>query len=86
MKGSIIPENRRLVLVGSYFWYWQTYVESVLCLCVCAASLKPELFEGMRFDFIKGLNQKFSLSHRLYRPFLNMVLFSLVFTLSLFEI
>ncbi|XP_015887058.2 mitochondrial import receptor subunit TOM40-1 [Ziziphus jujuba] len=28
-------------------------------------SLKPELFEGMRFDFIKGLNQKFSLSHSL---------------------
>ncbi|KAK6121656.1 hypothetical protein DH2020_044602 [Rehmannia glutinosa] len=27
-------------------------------------SLKPELFEGMRFDFTKGLNQKFSLSHR----------------------
>ncbi|EYU46064.1 hypothetical protein ABFS82_04G076600 [Erythranthe guttata] len=26
-------------------------------------SLKPELFEGMRFDFMKGLNQKFSLSH-----------------------
>lgn len=26
-------------------------------------SLKPELFEGMRVDFTKGLNQKFSLSH-----------------------
>ncbi|KAL0417937.1 UNVERIFIED_CONTAM: Mitochondrial import receptor subunit TOM40-1 [Sesamum radiatum] len=26
-------------------------------------SLKPELFEGLRFDFTKGLNQKFSLSH-----------------------
>ncbi|GFQ04181.1 mitochondrial import receptor subunit tom40-1 [Phtheirospermum japonicum] len=26
-------------------------------------SLKPEHFEGMRFDFTKGLNQKFSLSH-----------------------
>ncbi|KAF5737955.1 mitochondrial import receptor subunit TOM40-1-like [Tripterygium wilfordii] len=26
-------------------------------------SLKPELFEGMRFDFTKGLNQNFSLSH-----------------------
>ncbi|KAL5542918.1 hypothetical protein UlMin_010628 [Ulmus minor] len=26
-------------------------------------SLKPEMFEGMRFDFTKGLNQKFSLSH-----------------------
>uniref|UniRef100_M1BSL4 Mitochondrial import receptor n=1 Tax=Solanum tuberosum TaxID=4113 RepID=M1BSL4_SOLTU len=27
-------------------------------------SLKPELFEGMRFDFTRGLNQRFSLSHR----------------------
>ncbi|KAL6185538.1 hypothetical protein ACLB2K_041670 [Fragaria x ananassa] len=26
-------------------------------------SLKPELFEGLRIDFTKGLNQKFSLSH-----------------------
>lgn len=26
-------------------------------------SLKPELFEGMRFDFTKILNQKFSLNH-----------------------
>lgn len=26
-------------------------------------SLKPELFEGMRFDFTKGLNPKFALSH-----------------------
>ncbi|KAJ4973359.1 hypothetical protein NE237_006533 [Protea cynaroides] len=29
-------------------------------------SLKPELFEGMRFDFTKGLNQKFSLSHSIF--------------------
>ncbi|KAI0531394.1 hypothetical protein KFK09_000948 [Dendrobium nobile] len=27
-------------------------------------SLKPELFEGLRFDFTKGLNQKFSLNFR----------------------
>ena len=27
-------------------------------------SLKPDLFEGMRFDFTKMLNQKFSLNHR----------------------
>ncbi|KAJ0575682.1 hypothetical protein HanIR_Chr05g0215561 [Helianthus annuus] len=27
-------------------------------------SLKPEHFEGLRFDFTKGLNKKFSLSHR----------------------
>ncbi|GAB2267687.1 hypothetical protein Dimus_002670 [Dionaea muscipula] len=26
-------------------------------------SLKPELFEGMRFDFTKGLNPNFALSH-----------------------
>ncbi|PHT77941.1 Mitochondrial import receptor subunit TOM40-1 [Capsicum annuum] len=32
-------------------------------MCLLAVSLKPELFEGMRFDFTKGLNQKFSLSH-----------------------
>ncbi|KAL6902001.1 hypothetical protein ACP4OV_004877 [Aristida adscensionis] len=29
-------------------------------------SLKPELFEGLRFDFTKGLNQKFSLSHSVF--------------------
>ncbi|CAM8928272.1 unnamed protein product [Rhodiola kirilowii] len=29
-------------------------------------SLKPELFEGMRFDFTKGLNQRFSLSHSVF--------------------
>ncbi|XWS63269.1 hypothetical protein CRYUN_Cryun06bG0080700 [Craigia yunnanensis] len=29
-------------------------------------SLKPETFEGMRFDFTKGLNQKFSLSHSVF--------------------
>ncbi|KAF5749847.1 Translocase of the outer mitochondrial membrane 40 [Tripterygium wilfordii] len=29
-------------------------------------SLKPELFEGMRFDFSKGLNQKISLSHSVF--------------------
>ncbi|GAB2284540.1 hypothetical protein Dimus_018994 [Dionaea muscipula] len=29
-------------------------------------SLKPELFEGMRFDFTKGLNQKFALSHSVF--------------------
>ena len=31
-----------------------------------AVSLKPELFEGFRFDFNKGLNQKFSLTHSVY--------------------
>ncbi|XP_019168385.1 PREDICTED: mitochondrial import receptor subunit TOM40-1-like [Ipomoea nil] len=29
-------------------------------------SLKPELFEGMRFDFTKALNQRFSLSHSVF--------------------
>ncbi|RWW30440.1 hypothetical protein BHE74_00000431 [Ensete ventricosum] len=28
-----------------------------------SVSLKPELFEGLRFDFTKGLNQTFALSH-----------------------
>ncbi|CAI9772554.1 unnamed protein product [Fraxinus pennsylvanica] len=28
-------------------------------------SLKPELFEGMHFDFTRGLNQKFSLRQRM---------------------
>ena len=27
-------------------------------------SLKADTFEGFRFDFAKGLNQKFSLCHR----------------------
>lgn len=31
-----------------------------------AVSLKPDLFEGMRFDFNKGLNQKFSLTHSIF--------------------
>ena len=29
-----------------------------------AVSLKADTFEGFRFDFAKGLNQKFSLCHR----------------------
>lgn len=39
-------------------------------------SLKPELFEGMRFDFTKGLNQKFSLSHRSFWDSLMHLLYS----------
>ena len=31
--------------------------------------LKPELFEGLRFDFTKPLNQNFALSHRCGAPF-----------------
>lgn len=38
----------------------------IISLLNLAVSLKPELFEGLRFDFTKGLNQKFSLSHRCY--------------------
>lgn len=48
------------------------YCIVLLYVCVCvtspppgmAVTLKPELFEGLRFDFTKPLNQKFSLSHR----------------------
>ena len=29
-----------------------------------AVALKPELFEGLRFDFTKPLNQNFALCHR----------------------
>jgi len=32
--------------------------------CETTVSLKPDLFEGVRFDFAKPLNAKFSLSHR----------------------
>ena len=31
-----------------------------------AVTLKPELFEGCRFDFTRPLNQKFSLQHSLF--------------------
>jgi hypothetical protein len=31
-----------------------------------AVSLKPDLFEGCRFDFTRPLNQKFSLQHSLF--------------------
>lgn len=30
----------------------------------CTASLKPETFEGLRFDFSKPLNQNFALTHQ----------------------
>lgn len=36
-------------------------------ITLLAVSLKADNFEGLRFDFSKGLNQKFSLSHRLVR-------------------
>lgn len=47
------------VSIGFLNWWILLYVWFALVV-----SLKPELFEGMRFDFTKGLNQKFSLSHR----------------------
>uniref|UniRef100_J3MKE6 Mitochondrial import receptor subunit TOM40-1 n=1 Tax=Oryza brachyantha TaxID=4533 RepID=J3MKE6_ORYBR len=36
-------------------------------------SLKPELFEGLRLDFTKGLNQKFPLSHSVFMGFLEVL-------------
>lgn len=46
--------------------YWHSFFDLRLWM---AMSLRPELFEGMRFDFFKGLDQKFSLGHRfLYSP------------------
>ncbi|KAH6814453.1 translocase of the outer mitochondrial membrane 40 [Perilla frutescens var. frutescens] len=42
---------------GNPYTFWAFFPEGI------NVSLKPELFEGMRFDFTKGLNQKFSLSH-----------------------
>jgi len=47
-------------LEGDFLWLALPY----FCYVLIAVSLKPELFEGLRFDFTKGLNQKFSLSHR----------------------
>lgn len=47
--------------------------KKVLAISSCAltnlvllytVSLKPDLFEGFRFDFTKGLNPQFALSHR----------------------
>lgn len=35
--------------------------------CEASKLMKPELFEGMRFDFSEELNQKFSLSHNVFK-------------------
>ena len=32
----------------------------------CAVSLKPDLFEGLRFDLTKPLNHNFALSHSIF--------------------
>ena len=38
---------------------------SLMGSSVCpAVSLKPDLFEGLKFDFNKPLNMNFALSHR----------------------
>ncbi len=36
----------------------------ILSSSCCAVALKPEIFEGLRFDFTKPLNQNFALCHR----------------------
>jgi hypothetical protein len=44
-------------------------------------SLKPELFEGLRFDFTKPLNQRFSLSHRCGGSLVQLFISHLVYSL-----
>jgi hypothetical protein len=44
-------------------------------------SLKPELFEGLRFDFTKPLNQRFSLSHRCVRSLVQLFISHHVYSL-----
>jgi hypothetical protein len=44
-------------------------------------SLKPELFEGLRFDFTKPLNQRFSLSHRYGGSLVQLFISHLVYSL-----
>lgn len=46
-------------------WDFCIYLfENVIDPGVGAVTLKPELFEGLRFDFTKPLNQNFALCHR----------------------
>lgn len=33
--------------------------------CEFLVALHPELFEGLRFEFVKPLNEQFGLTHRL---------------------
>jgi hypothetical protein len=40
-----------------------THLGIFLASCV-AVSLKPEVFEGLRLDYAKMLNQSFGLTHR----------------------
>lgn len=46
-------KNRYEEIDSSVFW-------------LLTVSLKPETFEGMRFDFTKALSPKFFLSHRYF--------------------
>jgi hypothetical protein len=61
--------------------YHYLYYSTISISFYFSVSLKPELFEGMRFDFTKMLNQKFSLNHR-YLPFLFFSFVSLFFIFS----
>ncbi|KAF3548467.1 hypothetical protein DY000_02004624 [Brassica cretica] len=47
-------------------WIAQTDLRGFNCIVLSSGfvSLKADTFEGLRFDFAKGLNQKFSLCHR----------------------
>lgn len=42
---------------------WMAYNDVIFVACV-AVALKPDLFEGMRFDFTKMISPYFALSHR----------------------
>ena len=52
----LAAQARHCVLLMFFGWY--------LLRPGSAVSLKPELFEGLRFDFTKPLNQNFQLCHR----------------------
>ncbi|KAH7838578.1 hypothetical protein Vadar_028514 [Vaccinium darrowii] len=62
---------------ANYFWAFSSAVcRNLKCneaagdaphtVVMESMSLKPELFEGMRFDFTKGLSPRFSLSHSVF--------------------
>ncbi|THU44932.1 hypothetical protein C4D60_Mb02t12590 [Musa balbisiana] len=63
-----LPFSTRLLLTlgscSSLFMLSLFSFSEYICPMFFTVSLKPELFEGLRFDFTKGINQKFSLSHR----------------------
>ncbi|KAL6009704.1 hypothetical protein ACLOJK_000133 [Asimina triloba] len=46
--------------------YEEIQREALSTVLLAGVSLKPELFEGMRFDFTKGLSPMFSLSHSVF--------------------